>query len=818
MSSFCYVLPHGHGPPSGYQSSNTLRSGMPSARQLLHATKASIGFKGLLGGTKIAAPQVKKKLQLFSCSCKYPPFLAPQRPSLLEDRIREQLTVTKPPPSSYDTAWVAMVPEPGHPYAPRFPRCMEWIMQNQHHDGSWWLGPKRVKDALLSTLACVLALRKWGVGDEHVGKGSVSSNTTGPASRTTSVTCRWGSTSSSPGMLELGVSMGLELPLSQANVNAMLRLRDMELKKCVDNPASGSKAFMAYVAEGLGESQDWAQVMAYQRKNGSFFNSPSTTAAAAIHTYDHRALDYLDSLISKFGSSVPTVYPLNIYSQLFMVDTLEKMGISHSFACEINYILDMAYRSWLQNDEEIMLDMATCAMAFRLLRMHGYGISSDGLARFTEESSFHDSIQGHLNDSKTLLELYKASQVQVLEDEFILESIGSWSGELLKQQLCSNKISRSVNPAEVEHALKFPFYTMLDRLEHKRNIESFRTVEIFHTLKSAYCACHVNEEIASLAAHEFSSTQSVYQEELRHIECWVKESRLDELKFARMMPAHTLFTAAANMFPSQLSDARIAWTKKCLVVTTANLVALIDKWDAHDEIGFCSEQVEIMFRAIYNVSNELGAKAAVVQNRSVVQHVAELWLDGMRACMVEAEWRWDSYVPSMEEYMRVAEVTFLLGPIVLPSLYVVGPDLPEEVIRCPEYVELFRHMSICGRLLNDLQTYEKERSQGKLNSVTLHALHQGTTIEAAKEQMRRTIEASRKELLRLVVTEPSAVLRPFKELFWNMCKVVELFWNNMEKDGYFSPEEMMGSVNAVLHEPLQVRPLSSPDASTRRRV
>jgi hypothetical protein len=31
---------------------------------------------------------------------------------------------------------------------------------------------------------------------------------------------------------------------------------------------------------------------------------------------------------------------------------------------------------WLQRDEEIMLDVATCAMAFRILRMNGYDVSS----------------------------------------------------------------------------------------------------------------------------------------------------------------------------------------------------------------------------------------------------------------------------------------------------------------------------------------------------------------------------------------------------------------------------------------------------------
>lgn len=61
------------------------------------------------------------------------------------------------------------------------------------------------------------------------------------------------------------------------------------------------KAFMAYVSEGLGRLQDWDYVMAYQRKNGSFFNSPSTTAAAAIYSGNDRALDYLQSLTTKLG-------------------------------------------------------------------------------------------------------------------------------------------------------------------------------------------------------------------------------------------------------------------------------------------------------------------------------------------------------------------------------------------------------------------------------------------------------------------------------------------------------------------------------------
>ncbi|BAT17203.1 Os12g0491500 [Oryza sativa Japonica Group] len=200
---------------------------------------------------------------------------------------------------------------------------------------------------------------------------------------------------------------------------------------------------MAYVSEGLGSLQDWDEVMAYQRKNGSLFNSPSTTAAAAIYSFNDSALNYLDSFTNKFGGPVPAMYPQNIYSQLCTVDALERTGISRIFVCEIRDILDRTYRCWLHNEEDVMLDIPTCAMAFRLLRTHGYDITSDEMAHFCKQSSFDDSIHGYLDDTKTLLELYRTSQLRFSREDLILENIGNWSAKQLKQQLSSNKLSTS---------------------------------------------------------------------------------------------------------------------------------------------------------------------------------------------------------------------------------------------------------------------------------------------------------------------------------------------------------------------------------------
>jgi ent-kaurene synthase len=129
-----------------------------------------------------------------------------------------------------------------------------------------------------------------------------------------------------------------------------------------------------------------------------------------------------------------------------------------------------------------MMDIATCAMAFRLLRMNGYDVSSgtseltslefqtklvfsltlaklmcyftsDELSHVAGPSNFHDSLHGYLNDTKSLLELYKASKVSLSENDLILDGIGSWSGNLLKDKLCSSRVQKDLIFGEVLHKI-----------------------------------------------------------------------------------------------------------------------------------------------------------------------------------------------------------------------------------------------------------------------------------------------------------------------------------------------------------------------------
>uniref|UniRef100_A0A8R7PI91 Ent-kaur-16-ene synthase, chloroplastic n=1 Tax=Triticum urartu TaxID=4572 RepID=A0A8R7PI91_TRIUA len=644
-----------------------------------------------------------------------------------EARIRKQLHKVELPPSPYDTAWVAMVPLRGSPRTPCFPQCVEWILQNQHENGSWDnndLGSSANKNVLLSTLACVLALEKWNLGQEHIRRGLHFIGRHFSLVMDEEIAAPTGFNMIFPGMLSLAVGAGLQFPVRQTDIDWILQQWEMELKRSVDGKtlagekSYGREAYMAYVSEGLGNLLDWNEVMKFQRKNGSLFNSPSTTAAALVHNYDDKALDYLNMVVSKFGGAVPTVYPLNMHWKLSMVDSLEKIGISRHFSSEIEGILDMAYSFWLQRDEEIMMDVATCAMAFRLLRMNGYDVSSDELSHLAEASNFHNSLQGYLNDTKSVLELYKASKVSVAEHELILDNIGNWSGSLLSEKLCSEGVQGLPN-LEVEYAVKFPFYTTLERLDHKRNIEHF-DARGSHILKTECLPYGINQELLALAVDDFTFSQSIYQDELLHLDRWVKENRLDQLQFARQKLTYCYLSAAATIFPPELSDARISWAKNGVLTTVVddffdvggskeeleNLIALVEKWDEHHKDDFCSEQVRIVFCALYTTVNQLGSIASAVQNRDVKNHLIEIWLLLLRSMMTEAEWQRSQYVPTMEEYMTNGVVSFALGPIVLPTLYCVGEKLLGSAVKNQEYSELFRLMSTCGRLLNDSQGFE----------------------------------------------------------------------------------------------------------------
>lgn len=743
-----------------------------------------------------------------------------------KERIKKMFDRIELSVSSYDTAWVAMVPSSESPHAPCFPECVDWVLNNQLHDGSWGFPqrhPLLIKDGLSSTLACVLALKRWGVGEEQMNKGIHFIESNVSSAKDEKQHSPIGFDIIFPGMVAYAKDLNLNLPLPPEDVDAMLRKRDLELQRGPGSKSEGMNAYLAYVSEGMGQLQDWEMVMKHQRKNGSLFNSPSTTAAALIHSQNAGCLSYLHSLLNTYPNAVPTIYPLDVYTRLCMIDDLIRLGIDRHFKKEIRNVLDETYRCWLQREEELFLDITTCAMAFRILRVYGYSVSSGPLNQFEEACHYFDSFEGHLKDTGPVLELFRASQIMIYPDESALEKTHSWSSHFLRQGLSSGSINANrlgkYFGQQVDDALKFPYYANLERLENRRYMEHY-DVGNTRILKTSYSSLNFgNGDFLRLAVEDFNLCQSIHCKELKHLGRWIVENKLDKLKFARQKLAYCYFSAAATLFPPEISDVRISWAKNGILTTVVddffdvggseeelvNLIQLVEKWDVNIGTDCCSEQVEIIFSALYSTICEIGDKAFKWQARNVMGHVKEIWLNLLKSVMKEADWTKDKTVPTIDEYITNAYVSFALGPIVLPALYLVGPKLTEEDVKNPEFHNLFKLVSTCGRLLNDIRGFERESKEGKLNAVSLYMIHGKGSIteEEAVEELKSIIESSRRELLRLVLQEKdSMVPRACKDLFWKMCKVVHLFY--MKDDG-FTSHEMINAANAVLNESIVLK-------------
>lgn len=740
-----------------------------------------------------------------------------------KERIKKMFDKIELSVSSYDTAWVAMVPSPDCPETPCFPECTKWILENQLGDGSWSLphgNPLLVKDALSSTLACILALKRWGIGEEQINKGLRFIELNSASVTDNEQHKPIGFDIIFPGMIEYAIDLDLNLPLKPTDINSMLHRRALELTSGGGKNLEGRRAYLAYVSEGIGKLQDWEMAMKYQRKNGSLFNSPSTTAAAFIHIQDAECLHYIRSLLQKFGNAVPTIYPLDIYARLSMVDALERLGIDRHFRKERKFVLDETYRFWLQGEEEIFSDNATCALAFRILRLNGYDVSLDTLNQFSEDH-FSNSLGGYLKDSGAALELYRALQLSY-PDESLLEKQNSRTSYFLKQglsnvSLCGDRLRKNII-GEVHDALNFPDHANLQRLAIRRRIKHYATDDT-RILKTSYrCSTIGNQDFLKLAVEDFNICQSIQREEFKHIERWVVERRLDKLKFARQKEAYCYFSAAATLFAPELSDARMSWAKNGVLTTVVddffdvggseeelvNLIELIERWDVNGSADFCSEEVEIIYSAIHSTISEIGDKSFGWQGRDVKSQVIKIWLDLLKSMLTEAQWSSNKSVPTLDEYMTTAHVSFALGPIVLPALYFVGPKLSEEVAGHPELLNLYKVTSTCGRLLNDWRSFKRESEEGKLNAVSLYMIHSGgaSTEEEAIEHFKGLIDSQRRQLLQLVLQEKDSIIpRPCKDLFWNMIKLLHTFY--MKDDG-FTSNEMISVVKAIINEPISL--------------
>ncbi|XP_074270023.1 putative terpene synthase 13 [Silene latifolia] len=160
---------------------------------------------------------------------------------------------------------------------------------------------------------------------------------------------------------------------------------------------------------------------------------------------------------------------------LVMIDAIQRLGLQYYFQNEIGRALRRQYERWCT--EEGNRDLHDTALAFHLLRQHGYNVSADCFSKFKDnDGNFKQELE---MDSKGLMSLYEAFQMRVPGDH-TLDNTGEFSAQLLRK-IKNTEPSKSFI---IENTLTNPYHKTLPRFTAMDFLQNFQSsIKSLHNFK-----------------------------------------------------------------------------------------------------------------------------------------------------------------------------------------------------------------------------------------------------------------------------------------------------------------------------------------------
>uniref|UniRef100_A0A0D9VES7 ent-copalyl diphosphate synthase n=1 Tax=Leersia perrieri TaxID=77586 RepID=A0A0D9VES7_9ORYZ len=475
--------------------------------------------------------------------------------------------------SAYDTAWVALVPRlDAGGEGPQFPAAVRWIVGNQLPDGSWGdVELFSAYDRVINTLACVVALTKWSLEPDKCRRGLcfLKQNMWRLAEEEPE-TMPIGFEIAFPSLVEAARSLGIDFPYDHHALKGIYANRELKLKRIPKDMMHIVPTSILHSLEGM-PGLDWQRLLKLQSSDGSFLFSPSATAYALMQTGDKKCFAYIDRIIKKFDGGVPNVYPVDLFEHLWVVDRLERLGISRYFQREIEQIMDYVNRYWTEDGicwarNSNVKDVDDTAMAFRLLRLHGYNVSPRVFKNFEKDGEFFCFVGQSTQAVTGMYNLNRASQISFPGEE-ILQRARIFSYEFLREREAQGAlhdkwiISKDL-PGEVQYTLDFPWYASLPRVEARTYLDQYGGNNDVWIGKTLYRMPLVNNTAyLELAKQDFNRCQALHQQELHGLQKWFMESDLEAFGVAPEDVLRAYYLAAACIFEPTRATERLAWAR-----------------------------------------------------------------------------------------------------------------------------------------------------------------------------------------------------------------------------------------------------------------
>ncbi|XP_061340874.1 myrcene synthase, chloroplastic-like [Gastrolobium bilobum] len=431
--------------------------------------------------------------------------------------------------------------------------------------------------------------------------------------------------------------------------------------------------------------------------------------------------------------------------QLEMIDVLQRLGVSYHFNDEIRNVLENVY-----NNMDILKskkNLYATALAFRLLRQHGYNLSADVFVGFKDgmgnfKKCLSDDVQG-------MQSLYEASFHSV-EDELILDEARDFTSKFLKDFVDKNRGNDT--SLLINHALEFPLHWRVPRLEALwfiNFLEERRQNE--------------NHALLHFAKLDFNMVQSIYQEELKNASRWWKGTGLvEELSFVRNRLVENFYFALGFNFRPDLGNFREEITKLHSLITNIDdiydvhgtleelelFTEAIDRWDLNAMDGL-PHYMKICFLAIYNFVNEKAYVILKENGFNVIPYLKKAWADLCKAYLVESKWYYSGYTPRLQEYMENAWISVSTPVILVHAYFFIPRPLQKEDFVCllEEYPNIIRFPAIISRLANDIASCQREMETGDVSkSVQCYMNETGASEADSREYLKGMILTTWKKM------------------------------------------------------------------------
>ncbi|XP_042440417.1 bifunctional levopimaradiene synthase, chloroplastic-like isoform X2 [Zingiber officinale] len=432
---------------------------------------------------------------------------------------------------------------------------------------------------------------------------------------------------------------------------------------------------------------------------------------------------------------------------LTMVDVIERLGIQRYFQEQIHKIIHLSYLRW---HEQLGFhdDADATLMGFRLLRLFGYYVTAGIL----------DTLKGQFGDPSTfkvdtlakvssMIHLFKCSQVGFPSESTIMAQVKEFASFQLRQVFLEGDQSllKANNlDMEIKFALEYPRRYLLPRLESR--------IVINQLWPGSGCL----NKCLQLAKIDLGMLQKLHQQEIASLEQWWKEQECSKTIPFRGGILKSHFLASTSIYEPEYSAYRAAFTKcSAFIVTIDDLMDLpgvdhldilkfneaVQRWDPSG----CDDVPK--FKAILSsflaTVEDMGAEASRTQGRDVLPYYKRAWQELIEGYTENAQWRSESRIPSMEEYLKASLPSISSTAIALSSLLMLPEPISDEALRLTGPGSRFMHLTnlVC-RLTNDLGTFEFEARNGEIASaVSCYMKEQGCRQEEAMDALEGIIRS-----------------------------------------------------------------------------